>query len=30
MDRVHIEVAPDGKLLIDRSLIVDRKFRLKV
>src|ERR1700716_3793471 len=30
MDRVHLEVAPDGKLLIDRSVIVDRSFRLKV
>jgi cytochrome b6-f complex iron-sulfur subunit len=30
MDRVHIEVAPDGKLLIDRSIIVDHQFRLKV
>jgi hypothetical protein len=30
MDRVHVEVAPDGKLLIDRSVIVDRSFRLKV
>jgi len=30
MDRVHLEVAPDGKLLIDRSVIVDRAFRLKV
>jgi hypothetical protein len=25
-----VEVAPDGKLLIDRSVIVDRSFRLKV
>ena len=30
MDRVHLEVAPDGKLLVDRSVIVDRSFRLKV
>ena len=30
MDRVHIEVARDGKLFIDRSVIVDRAFRLKV
>ena len=30
MDRVHLEVAPDGKLLVDRSVIVDRAFRLKV
>src|ERR1700716_2203642 len=30
MDRVPLEVAPDGKLLIDRSVIVDRTFRLKV
>ncbi|MDQ6711111.1 MAG: ubiquinol-cytochrome c reductase iron-sulfur subunit [Candidatus Dormibacteraeota bacterium] len=30
MDRVHLEVARDGKLFIDRSIIVDRNFRLKV
>jgi len=30
MDRVHIEVARDGRLFIDRSVIVDRTFRLKV
>jgi cytochrome b6-f complex iron-sulfur subunit len=30
MDRVHIELAKDGKLFIDRSIIVDHKFRLKV
>jgi cytochrome b6-f complex iron-sulfur subunit len=30
MDRVHIEVAKDGKLFIDRSIIVDHAFRLKV
>jgi len=30
MDRVHMEVARDGKLFIDRSIIVDRNFRLKV
>jgi len=30
MDRLHLEVAPDGKLLVDRSVIVDRAFRLKV
>jgi cytochrome b6-f complex iron-sulfur subunit len=29
MDRVHLEVARDGKLFIDRSIIVDRSFRLK-
>ncbi|HEY8678531.1 MAG TPA: Rieske 2Fe-2S domain-containing protein [Candidatus Dormibacteraeota bacterium] len=29
MDRVHIEVARDGRLFIDRSVIVDRNFRLK-
>ncbi len=30
MDRIHVEVAPDGKLFIDRATIVDRHFRLKV
>ena len=30
MDRVHIELAKDGKLFVDRSVVVDRKFRLKV
>ncbi|GAC1485591.1 MAG: hypothetical protein PVSMB9_11360 [Candidatus Dormibacteria bacterium] len=30
MDRVHLEVARDGRLFIDRSIIVDRNFRLKV
>jgi Rieske Fe-S protein len=30
MDRIHVEVAPDGRLFVDRSLIVDRHFRLKV
>ena len=30
MDRVHIELAKDGKLFIDRSIIVDHSFRLKV
>ena len=30
MDRIHVEVAPDGKLFVDRSVIVDRHFRLKV
>jgi cytochrome b6-f complex iron-sulfur subunit len=30
MDRVHIELAKDGKLFIDRSIVVDHKFRLKV
>jgi cytochrome b6-f complex iron-sulfur subunit len=29
MDRVHMEVARDGKLYIDRSVVVDRSFRLK-
>jgi cytochrome b6-f complex iron-sulfur subunit len=30
MDRVHIELAKDGKLFIDRSIIVDHHYRLKV
>ena len=30
MDRVHIELAADGKLFIDRSIVVDRKYRFKV
>jgi len=30
MDRVHIELAKDGKLFIDRSIIVDHQYRLKV
>jgi cytochrome b6-f complex iron-sulfur subunit len=30
MDRLHVEVARDGRLLVDRSNIVDRSFRLKV
>jgi len=30
MDHIHIEVAPDGKLLVDRGAFVDLKFRLKV
>jgi cytochrome b6-f complex iron-sulfur subunit len=30
MDRVHLEVARDGRLFIDRSVFVDRHFRLKV
>jgi cytochrome b6-f complex iron-sulfur subunit len=30
MDRVHITVAKDGKLFIDRSVIVDHHYRLKV
>ena len=30
MDRLHLEVARDGRLLVDRSVVVDRKFRLKV
>ena len=30
MDRVHVEVARDGKLFIDRSIVVARSFRLKV
>ena len=29
MDHIHIEVARDGRLLLDRSSIVDLKFRLK-
>lgn len=30
MDRVHIELAKDGRLFIDRSIFVDHQFRLKV
>jgi len=30
MDRLHMEVARDGRLLIDRSQVVDRTVRLKV
>ena len=30
MDRVHIELAKDGKLFIDRSVVVDHSYRLKV
>jgi cytochrome b6-f complex iron-sulfur subunit len=30
MDRILIELAKDGKLFIDRSVIVDHKYRLKV
>jgi cytochrome b6-f complex iron-sulfur subunit len=30
MDRVHIELAADGKLFIDRSIVVDHHYRLKV
>jgi cytochrome b6-f complex iron-sulfur subunit len=30
MDRVRVEKAKDGKLLIDRSVVVDHQFRLKV
>jgi cytochrome b6-f complex iron-sulfur subunit len=30
MDRIHVEVARDGRLLVDRSVVVDRHFRLKV
>ncbi|TMF22929.1 MAG: ubiquinol-cytochrome c reductase iron-sulfur subunit [Chloroflexi bacterium] len=30
MDRVHMELAKDGRLFVDRSVIVDHKFRLKV
>jgi len=30
MDRVHMELAKDGRLFIDRSIVVDHKFRLKV
>jgi hypothetical protein len=29
MDRVSVEVGRDGRLLIDRSVVVDRNFRLK-
>jgi Rieske Fe-S protein len=29
MDRVSVELGRDGRLLIDRSLVVDRNFRLK-
>jgi len=29
MDRVHVELAKDGRLFIDRSIVVDHKFRLK-
>src|SRR2546425_13202596 len=30
MDHIHVEVAPDGRLLVDRASFVDLKFRLKV
>jgi len=30
MDHIRVEVAPDGKLLVDRGSFVDLKFRLKV
>jgi len=30
MDHIHVEVAPDGKLLVDRASFVGLKFRLKV
>jgi len=30
MDHINVEVAPDGKLLVDRGSFVDLKFRLKV
>lgn len=30
MDRINVEVARDGRLLIDRSVVVDRAFRLKI
>src|SRR5438105_15248299 len=30
MDRVHVELAKDGKLFIDRSIVVDHHYRLKV
>jgi cytochrome b6-f complex iron-sulfur subunit len=30
MDRILVEKAPDGRLFIDRSVIVDRQFRLRV
>ena len=29
MDRVSVELGRDGRLLIDRSVVVDRNFRLK-
>ncbi len=29
MDRLSVELAPDGKLLIDRSQVVDSSFRVK-
>jgi len=29
MDHIHIEVAPDGKLLVDRGSIVGLNYRLK-
>ena len=28
--RVHVELAKDGKLFIDRSIVVDHHYRLKV
>jgi len=30
MDHIHVEVSPDGRLLVDRASFVDLKFRLKV
>jgi len=30
MDHIHVDVAPDGKLLVDRASFVGLKFRLKV
>ena len=30
MDHIHVEVAKDGRLLVDRATFVDLKFRLKV
>ncbi len=30
MDHIHIELAPDGRLLVDRSSFVDLTFRLKI
>lgn len=29
MDRIHLELGRDGRLLVDRSMVVDRRFRLK-
>jgi len=29
MDHIHVEVATDGRLLVDRASFVDLHFRLK-